>query len=81
MLRLKSKGVTMMRTNESLKINNNCAIKVGVGKLTIEKTIIPPNEFWATKVDTRRNDNPARKLTLDEKERSRGNARITHSPP
>ena len=36
MSRLIAKGVTLLRDNASIKINNNCAIQFGLKKLTRE---------------------------------------------
>ena len=37
MLRIKSKGTTILRANESIKIKIKCAVNFGLEKLTIEK--------------------------------------------
>ena len=41
LFRLESVGVTHLRTNGALAINNNCAIHFGLKKLTSEKMTTP----------------------------------------
>ena len=77
MLRLKSKGATLLRANGALKINNNCAIQFGPKKLTIGEMVIPPGKFRANKVDARRNDNPPETYLMRKRRIARKRAQNT----
>ena len=82
MSRLKSKGATLLRTNEALKINNN-AQKNRSRKLTQSRMGNPPKKLRGLALYTRRDDNPIphRELTLYEKEGHGENSSRAHPSP
>ena len=77
--RLKSEGVTPLRANEALKINNICAINCGIKKLVVGQMGIPSVGFRGAQVDDRRNDNSTGDLLRAQK-KGRSQNRVEHIP-